>query len=1025
MRMINTYPGFKDALVPSSGSSRLVSNSIRAAATSLQLNDELMHDEISQGEPYRVDSNTSQTLLALTLTRTLVTDVDDATLLKALLSSYGREATVKALKTKALFESLLQLNASSIDDGDAAAFVFPSSKLPALASLPSLQHLMQGKNEDTQPPAAPTELPPSSPPKQTAPTTSLTPPRSFGKPGGSFAGRKPPRPVSASPQISTGAGLSQQLSQQDGTKSCGNCGTTHTSLWRKVNEMIMCNACGIYYKNHGYHRPMDLAAKSTLSQTSGAFESQGAPGGKKRRLPPPVAAPQSELAPLMIKPGMGGLGEDTATSPLARGSKAKGRKASFSVLPSKACPPSTDPIDGASGEMEEDQAKIDLALSEEEEGMQLGFPATLVAGGGARKSGRARMAKKDFGEEWVEPGDLVLRREGGPMIKRPRPQSSGGYGSEGYLSDYLDSQGPGTGSRGGGRPRHQPSNGGLAPPSPLRAVSAVQGGRGGGAGVEDGASPTSVEDLRAPLVGEGGDLEAFEVNNQSPLPSGLDGDGDEDGEGEASDSSDVTDLRVDADTSLVALALMQLKEAKGRWGLLPKVLQAGAGGGQSAGGRRSGNNTPAASFNPSTQREPSPSPLRPSPQPPPVSYAAKRTSSAGGAGRGRSKSPYSTSQRRASPEVTRSGGGAVGAVQCCSNCGTTKTPMWRKDKVTGAINCNACGIYRQTHGFDRPMGGSARNSADGSRGGVRGLTPPSSPLLTHSGTQGLPRPNLLPNQAPHTAPSFIGGLVRPLGLGAPVTSLGRPPLPPSVLSRETFPHTSGSTPPSLGPTVTTSTTQAPAANETMRAFEQLLSSMPGFPPHLSTIQTPTSTQPQSYNPTSAPFQFSLGFGMDLNALNRQIEAQHARQLQELQMHQQQLAMLQQLKQQAAAIQLSQEKEKAVNEGKSSVHAQGLEGSLDVAGGALENVKLKIEVPPSVSSMGLELRSSKGGFASPIPLSSPVAGFLAAVTKRPPSPSLQPKVPQEAADAGQVVDMLLQQALQQHQAQPEHSTAPPP
>ncbi|KAG2438602.1 hypothetical protein HXX76_005152 [Chlamydomonas incerta] len=39
----------------------------------------------------------------------------------------------------------------------------------------------------------------------------------------------------------------------------------------------------------------------------------------------------------------------------------------------------------------------------------------------------------------------------------------------------------------------------------------------------------------------------------------------------------------------------------------------------------------------------------------------------------------------------------------CSNCGTTQTPLWRKDRDTGATVCNACGIYKQTHNADRPV----------------------------------------------------------------------------------------------------------------------------------------------------------------------------------------------------------------------------------------------------------------------------------------------------------------------------------
>eukprot|EP00955_Chlamydomonas_euryale_P032232 337997-Chlamydomonas_euryale.AAC.1 len=49
----------------------------------------------------------------------------------------------------------------------------------------------------------------------------------------------------------------------------------------------------------------------------------------------------------------------------------------------------------------------------------------------------------------------------------------------------------------------------------------------------------------------------------------------------------------------------------------------------------------------------------------------------------------------------RAVGGGGGSGMLCSNCGTTKTPLWRKDRETGATMCNACGIYKQTHGYDR------------------------------------------------------------------------------------------------------------------------------------------------------------------------------------------------------------------------------------------------------------------------------------------------------------------------------------
>ena len=41
--------------------------------------------------------------------------------------------------------------------------------------------------------------------------------------------------------------------------------------------------------------------------------------------------------------------------------------------------------------------------------------------------------------------------------------------------------------------------------------------------------------------------------------------------------------------------------------------------------------------------------------------------------------------------------------QTCANCHTSSTPLWRKDRATGTVLCNACGIYLKTHGRPRPV----------------------------------------------------------------------------------------------------------------------------------------------------------------------------------------------------------------------------------------------------------------------------------------------------------------------------------
>lgn len=223
----------------------------------------------------------------------------------------------------------------------------------------------------------------------------------------------------ASAQGTISSGGRSRMRAAVGALSCANCGTSTTPLWRRddVGNNI-CNACGLYFKLHGTHRPNSMK-KTVIKRRKRVPAAPGAPGSptQQDRMSDQAAAEVLASVRGHMGPNAGqGSGELQEESEEDQPKRKRARKPRTSKVQKEG----------------EDAMDVDEEEGDDEEGKT---PAKRARRGG--RANNAPASRRGSSRESVAP---VMGAWGGDIM-HPHPTGEAGPSTSPHMGEHVQRSG--------------------------------------------------------------------------------------------------------------------------------------------------------------------------------------------------------------------------------------------------------------------------------------------------------------------------------------------------------------------------------------------------------------------------------------------------------------------------------------------------------------------------------------------------------------------------------------------------------